>query len=157
MPHSIHDAKIEGLESIIEESGGEPLLVSYWWRFDVPRILKAFPDARVYSGPKDEADFNAGRIKMLLLHEQAAHGLNLHERCRDVVFYSYTWSGELWQQFIERVGPTRQAQAGFKRVVRIWTIKVVDTLEQEVIDSNNGKISIEDALKRARARVRHAA
>lgn len=150
--HDIHDAKIEALQDIVEESGGDPLLVTYWWRFDVPRILKAFPEARVYSGPKDEEDFNAGKIKMLLLHEQSAFGLSLHKVCHDVVFYSYHWNAELWQQMIERVGPTRQAQIGSKKIVRIWTIQTVGTIEPDVIESNFGKISVEQALKRARAR-----
>lgn len=152
MPHAIHDAKIEALEDIVEQSGGEPLLVAYWWKFDPQRILKVFPKARIYQGPREEAEFNEGKIKMLLLHEQSAYGISLHKVCRDVVFYSYTWNAELWQQFIERVGPTRQAQAGFKRVVRIWTVRTRGTIEREVIDSNFGKISAEQALKRARAR-----
>lgn len=153
--HHLHDAKIEALESIVEESGGEPLLVSYWWKFDVVRIRKAFPEARVYAGPQDEADFNEGRVPMLLLHAQSAFGLSLHKVCRDIVFYSYNWNAELWQQMIERVGPTRQAQAGRKCVVRIWTVRARGTIESDVIDSNMRKISIEQALKRARARRQH--
>jgi hypothetical protein len=151
--HAVHDAKIEALKDILDETGSEPLLVSYWWKFDPDRILKAFPkEARVYAGPQDEKDFNAGKIRMLLLHAQSAFGLSLHRACRDVVFYSYNWNAELWQQMIERVGPARQAQAGLKRVVRVWTICARDTIEQDVIASNAGKISIEQALKRARAR-----
>jgi hypothetical protein len=55
---------------------------------------------------------------------------------------------------INRIGPTRQAQAGFKRVVRVWSIRTVGTIEADVVESNEGKISIEGALKRARARRR---
>jgi hypothetical protein len=154
MPHPVHDAKIEALEDVVEQSGGEPLLVSYWWRFDVPRILKAFPKAKVYEGKQDEDDFNAGKILMLLLHGQSAFGLSLHKSCRDVVFYSTYWNAELFQQMIERVGPARQAQLGLKRVVRVWTIKTRDTIESDVVESNQGKISVEQALKRARARIK---
>lgn len=154
LKHSIHDAKVEALADIVEQTGGAPLLVSYWWKFDPERILKAFPQARVYDGKREEEEFNEGKIPILLLHEQSAFGLSLHMSCRDVVFYSYWWSAELWQQMIERIGPVRQMQAGFKRVVRIWTIKTRGTVEQDVIDSNDCKISMEQALKRARARVR---
>jgi hypothetical protein len=152
--HWIHDAKIEALEDIVEQIGNEPLLVSYWWKFDVPKILKAFPQARVYNGQKEEDEWNAGKIKMLLLHEQSAFGLNLHGPCRNLCFYSYFWNAELWTQMINRIGPTRQAQAGFKRVVRVWSIRTVGTIEADVVESNEGKISIEGALKRARARRR---
>jgi SNF2 family DNA or RNA helicase len=150
--HDIHDAKIEGLQDIVEQIGKGPLLVGTWWKFSIPKILKAFPQARIYAGKKDEDDWNAGKIKMLLLHEQSAFGLNLHGPCRDVCFYDHYWSSELRQQFIERVGPTRQAQAGLKRVVRVWDIIAKGTIDRDVIDSNERKITIEQALKRARAR-----
>jgi SNF2 family DNA or RNA helicase len=151
--HPIHDAKIEALEDIIEQID-EPLLVAYWWRFDAARILKAIPGARVYTGQKEEDEWNAGKIKVLLLHEQSAFGLNLHGPCRNLCFYSYYWNAELWTQMIARIGPTRQAQAGLKRVVRVWSIRTVGTIEADVVDSNERKISVEGALKRARARSR---
>jgi hypothetical protein len=88
---------------------------------------------------------------VLLLQEQSAYGLNLHEPCRDIFHYTYTWSAELWTQMIGRVGPVRQAQAGKKCVVRVWYAKAVGTIEAEVIDSNMQKITVEQALKRARA------
>ena len=50
----------------------------------------------------------------MLLQEQSAFGLNLHEPCRDIFHYSYTWNAELWTQMIERVGAARQVQAGKK-------------------------------------------
>jgi hypothetical protein len=152
VPHAVHDSAIGALEDVVEQIRPAPLLVAYHWKFDVPRILRAFPKARVYSGKQDEDDWNAGKIPILLLHMQSAHGLNLHKVCRDVFFYSYTWSAENWQQMIERVGPARQAQAGKKQVVRVWYSKARGTIQSEVIESNMKKITIEQALKRARAR-----
>lgn len=156
MPHAIHDAKLEGLDDILEQIAPKPLLVSYWWQFDVPRILghlqKLGIPARVYKGKRDEDDWNAGKIRVLLLHAQSAFGLSLHQVCHDICFYSYVWNAELWQQMIERIGPARQAQLGLKRIVRIWTIRTIGTIEADVIDSNMRKITIEQALKRARAR-----
>jgi hypothetical protein len=78
----------------------------------------------------------------------------LHEACHDVCFYSYIWNAEYWTQMIERVGPTRQAQLGLKRVVRVWSIRAKGTIDADVIESNEGKISIEQAFKRARARIK---
>jgi hypothetical protein len=150
--HAIHESKVEAFADVVEATGREPLVVAYWWKFDCERLKKAFPAAVVYRGQRDQDDFNAGKIKMLLLHEQSAFGISLHHGGRDIVFYSYVWSGELRQQFIERVGPARQAQAGYKRVVRVWDISAAGTVEGDVIASNDGKISVEQALKRARAR-----
>lgn len=153
-PHFVHDEKIEALEDILEQIAPKPLLVAYWWKFDVPRILKAFPNGtRVYSGKADEDDWNSGKVRVLLLHLQSAHGLNLHKVCHDVCFYSYNWNAENWTQMIERVGPARQAQLGLKRVVRVWSIRARGTIESDVVESNEGKISVEQAFKRARARV----
>ncbi|MDE2106448.1 MAG: DEAD/DEAH box helicase, partial [Patescibacteria group bacterium] len=152
--HAIHNAKIEALEDVVEQCG-EPLLVVYHWKFDVPRILKAFPRARVLENQKDVDDWNAGRIEMLLVHPQrAGHGLNLQDGGRDIAFFSHTWDLELRDQVIERIGPARQAQAGHHRVVRIWDLIVRNSMEVEVLERLEGKVSLQDALKLARARRR---
>ena len=151
-PHYIHDLKLDALEEIAEQCG-EPLLVSYWWTFDPERIKKRFPDARVLKSKKDADDWNAGKIRMMLIHPQSAgHGLSLQYGGRDIAMYSYYWNAGLWQQVLERNGPARQAASGFNRVQRVWPIVVRGTIEQDVIDSNEGKISVEQALKRAHAR-----
>jgi hypothetical protein len=41
---------------------------------------------------------------------------------------------------------------GSKKIVRVWSIRTIGTIEADVIESNEQKISIECALKRARAR-----
>jgi hypothetical protein len=155
MAHAVHEGRLEALDDVLEQTGNQQLLLSYYWRFDVPRIMgflqkKRIP-ARVYSGQKDEDDWNDEKFRVMLLQEQSAHGLNLHQHCRDVMHYSYVWNAEWWTQMIERVGPARQAQIGKKAAVRIWYAKAVDTIESEVIDSNFKKITVEEALKRARA------
>ena len=152
MPHKIHEAKVEGLADIVEQTNGAPLVVAYWWKFDPPRIIEAFPKAKVYSGPQDEAAFNAGKIPMLLLNWNSAYGLNLARNCRDLVCYSYWWNAELWTQMLDRIGPVRQYQVGKKCVVRIWQIIAQDTIDDGVIASNARKITMETAFKRARAR-----
>jgi hypothetical protein len=155
-PHHIHDDRLEVLDDVLDQIDPEPLLVSYWWRTDPARILahlaKRGISARTYAGKRDEDDWNAKKFRVLLLQEQSAYGLNLHMPCRDILHYTYTWSAELWTQMIGRVGPTRQAQAGKKCVVRVWYAKAIGTLDAEVVDSNFQKITVEEALKRARAR-----
>jgi hypothetical protein len=156
MPHAIHESRLEVLDDVLDQIDPAPLLVSYWWRFDVPRILNHLKKrgiaARAYSGKKDEDDWNARKYRVLLLQEQSAFGLNLHEPCRDLLHYSYFWNAELWQQMMERVGPARQAQAGKKCVVRVWYALARGTIDPDVVDSNFKKITVEQALKRARAR-----
>lgn len=155
LDHPAHETRLEALDDVLDQIHPEPLLLTYWFKFDSARIIKHLNrrgiTARVYQGPLDERDWNDGKIKVLLLHEQSAHGLNLHAPCRDICFYSQYWSAELRQQMIERVGPARQAQLGKKKVVRVWDIVANATMDRELIDSNEQKITMEQALKRARA------
>jgi hypothetical protein len=155
VPHAIHDDRLQTLEDVLEQIVPEPLLVAYWFKFDVPRLMERLKklriSARVYDGQKDEDDWNAGKFRVLLLQEGSGQGLNLHQPCRDCFFYTYTWNAEFWKQFFERIGPVRQAQAGKKKVARLWFAKAIGTLDAEVVDSNFGKLTVEEALKRARA------
>jgi SNF2 family DNA or RNA helicase len=157
-PHAVHDARLEALDDVLDQIEPEMLLVSYWWKSDPPRILEHLRrrkvPARLYTGKKDEADWNNKKFRVLLLQEQSAFGLNLHGPCRDILHYTYTYNAELWQQMVERVGPARQAQAGKKAAVRVWYAQARGTIDREVVDSNFRKITVEQALKRARARSR---
>lgn len=150
--HYVHDEKNDVLRTIINQTG-EPLLVPYWFKFDAPRVMKAFPHARIIKSQKDEDDWNAGKIQIGLIHPQSGgHGLNLQYGGRNIVFFSQTWDLELRSQVIERIGPARQAQAGFKRVVRIFDILVKDSMDEVVRDRIKTKLSVQDALRAARAR-----
>lgn len=158
LAHAVHEGRLEALDDVLDQIEPEPLLLSYWWTFDPPRILEHLKKrgiaARLYRGKQDEIDWNARKFRVMLLQEQSAFGLNLHEPCRDIMHYSFTWNAELWTQMIERVGAARQAQAGKKAVVRVWYAIAKGTVDHDVIDSNFRKITVEQALKRARARSR---
>lgn len=151
--HQMHDAKIEELKSIINESGGEPVLVVYHFKFEVDRLREAFgDDFRVFRSAKDEADWNAGRVPIMGIHPQSGgHGTNLQYGGRTMVFLNHTWDLELREQVIERIGPTRQAQAGFDRVVMIYDLVAQQTLDVDVLERLTSKSSVQQALMRARA------
>ncbi len=147
--HEIHDAKIDALRELRDDLG-EPLLVAYYFKFDIQRILKAFPDARVYEKERDRQDWNAGKIKMLLAHPASAgHGIDLSHGGRNIVFFTQTWDLELRQQIIERLGPARQRQAGYYRQVRIFELLAQGTIDWDVQDRTRTKISVTEALMRA--------
>jgi hypothetical protein len=156
--HAIHECRLEALDDVMDQTEPEQVLVSYWWKSDPKRILdhlkKRKISARLYNGKQDETDWNDRKFRVMLLQEQSAFGLNLHMPCRDIFHYSYIWNAELWTQMIDRVGAARQAQAGKKCVVRVWYAKAKGTIDGDCIDSNFRKITVEQALKRARARSR---
>ena len=77
---SIHDRKLDALEDLVEAANGKPILVAYWYKHDLMRILKRFPEARVIDTSKDITDWNHGEIAIGLIHPASAgHGLNLQE------------------------------------------------------------------------------
>ena len=144
----IHDAKIDALKSIIEEANGAPVLVAYHWKADAARILKAIPGARLLDkDPKTIAAWNAGKIPVLLAHPASAgHGLNLQDGGNILAFFSLWWNLEYYQQIIERIGPTRQLQAGHPRPVFIYHIIASGTLDETVLHRMETKREIQDLL-----------
>lgn len=150
--HDIHDAKVQELRSLYDELG-ENLLVVYHFKFDVQRIKKEFPEARVYAGAKDADDWNADKVRMLLIHPKSAgHGLNLQHGGRAICFFTNTWDLELRLQVLERIGPARQLLAGYNRAVLIYDLVANNTLDPHVLDRLEGRCSEQDALIAARAR-----
>lgn len=144
----VHDAKLQALESIVEESAGMPVLVAYHFQSDLARLLKAFPKGRVLDAdPQTIRDWNAGKIPVLFAHPASAgHGLNLQDGGNILVFFSHWWDLEQFQQIIERIGPTRQAQAGHNRPVFIYHIIAHDTLDETVMARRESKRSLQDLL-----------
>lgn len=128
----IHDAKTDAVESIIDELGGKPALVAFEYKHDLARLLERFPGAPVLGGgvkpeaqAQIEADWNAGRIPVLLAQPQSvAHGLNLQGVGAAVIWHSLPWDLELYEQFIRRVW--RQGQTERVVVHHIVARKTVD-------------------------------
>jgi SNF2 family DNA or RNA helicase len=150
----VHDAKIQALDDIIEEAGGAPVLVAYHFKHDLVRLRAAFPRGRVLdSDPETIRSWNAGKIPVLFAHPASAgHGLNLQDGGNIIVFFSVNWNLEEHQQIIERIGPTRQMQAGHDRPVFIHYILANDTVDFDVLERLESKRSVQDILLQAMKR-----
>ena len=147
----IHDEKLDALEDILEEAAGMPVLVAYHFKSDLARLQKRFPKARVLDkNPQTIRDWNAGKIPMLFAHPQSAgHGLNLQDGGNIIAFFGHWWNLEEYQQIIERIGPTRQAQAGHKRPVFIHQIIAAGTVDEIVMKRRETKREVQDLLMEA--------
>ena len=143
-----HDAKLEALESIVEESAGAPILVAYHFKSDVARLQRAFPAGRVLdSRPETIREWNAGRIPILFAHPASAgHGLNLQDGGNTIVFFGHWWNLEEHDQIIERIGPVRQLQAGHNRPVFIHYIVARGTIDQVVCTRRESKREVQELL-----------
>lgn len=147
----VHDVKIEALESIVNEAAGMPVLVAYHFKSDLERLLKAFPAGRqLDKNPQTITDWNAGKIPVLFAHPASAgHGLNLQDGGNILVFFGHWWNLEEYQQIIERIGPTRQAQAGHDRPMFIYQIVAKDTVDEIIMQRRESKRSVQDLLLEA--------
>ncbi len=143
-----HHAKLDALADLVDEYQ-EPLIVSYWYKSDLERLQKRFPQAMTLSGPDTIECWNQGRIKMLLLHPASAgHGLNLGEGGRAICFFSDWWDLEKRAQILERIGPARQAQLGRKEPVLIFQLVAANTLDEAVLERHTTKAEVQDTLRR---------
>lgn len=154
--HEVHDCKLEALEELMEGLQGEHALVFYAFQHDRERIVQRLGDkyrVRVYSGPKDAEDWNAGKIDILLAHPAStAYGLNLQQGGRNIVWFGLNWSLELYQQANARL--YRQGQT---KCVVVHHLVVQDGLDQDVLGALDTKKDTQNALLEAiKARVERA-
>lgn len=152
----LHDAKLDALESVVEEAAGMPVLVAYHFKPDLARLLKRFPKGRALKTQKDEDDFKAGLIPVLFAHPQSAgHGIDGFQDVTNIIcFYGLWWDSEVHDQIIERIGPVRQLQSGHERAVFIHYIVADRTIDEDVLERVRTKRNIQDILKEAMKRVK---
>jgi hypothetical protein len=100
----IHTEKLDALEDLIDQMQGEPLLVAYWYKHELARLLKRFPQARVLKTKQDEDDWNARRVEIMLIHPASAgEGLNLQFGGHNIAWYTLPWSFNFFSQLNGRL------------------------------------------------------
>lgn len=153
----VHDAKIKLIADIEDETDGQPLLIAYWFKHDLERLRKAYPDARVYESEQDGLDWNTGKIGKMFVHpDRAGHGLDFQDGGCILVMFSQTWNLELRQQIIERIGPVRQFQAGHPRNVFVYDLLARNTTDEIMNGRIGQKATVQDAMRAYRDRKRAA-
>lgn len=142
----IHDRKIEALEDLVEAANGKPVLIAYWFKHDLQRILNNENlNAQPLVSAQDFKDWNEGKIPVALIHPASAgHGLNLQSGGSTLIWFGLTWSLELYQQTNARL--YRQGQ---KHPVVIHHILTKGTVDEQVLKALNSKDKIQDSLLEA--------
>lgn len=150
----VHEEKILALEDIVEEAGGMPVLVAYHFKSDLVRLQKAFPQGRPLDAhPQTIKDWNDGKIPVLFAHPASAgHGLNLQDGGNILVYFGHWWNLEERMQILERIGPTRQMQAGHNRPTFVYNIIARGTVDEDVIERVETKREVQDILLSAMKR-----
>lgn len=132
--HELHDIKLDALEEMIEEAGGDPVLVLYAYQHDADRIRQRI-SCRALDKPEDIDAWNRGEIPVALAHPASiGHGLNLQDGGHIIIWYGLTWSLELYQQANERLN-----RPGQKNVCRIYHLILKGTHDERVLKALSNK------------------
>lgn len=132
--HHIHDIKLDALEEMIEEAGGDPVLVLYAYQHDADRIRERI-NCRALDKPADMDAWNRGEIPVALAHPASiGHGLNLQDGGHIIIWFGLNWSLELYQQANERLN-----RPGQKNVCRVYHLVLKGTHDERVLKSLKNK------------------
>lgn len=154
--HAIHNCKLEAFMELIEQLNGQHALVFYNFQHDRERLQELLAKSklrvRVFSGAQDEADWNAGKVDILLAHPAStAYGLNLQEGGHHVVWFGLNWSLELYQQANKRLH--RQGQ---EQPVIVHHLICVETRDEDLADALSRKDKSQEwVLQSLKARIDH--
>ncbi|HEM6178622.1 TPA: DEAD/DEAH box helicase [Streptococcus suis] len=143
----LHEQKLDALEDILESANGEPVLVAYWFKHDLARIIgrleKLKVKSRVLKTEEDIREWNKGNVPVGLLHPAGAgHGLNLQKGGHNLVWFGLTWSLELYQQTNARLW--RQGQEA--ETVVIQHIVTEGTIDEEILKALENKDAQQERL-----------
>ncbi len=151
---AVHSAKLEALDEIVEECGGNPLVVAYNFHSDLARLRKRYPKALVMDKTGRAIErFQQGESNMLFIHPQSAgHGIDgLQYVCNHLAWFSVPWSLEQYLQTCGRID--RQGQS---LPVIIHHLVAENTVDERIVEALTHKRSVLDALLYA-TRYRYAA
>lgn len=138
----VHSAKLDALEDLVEAANGQNLLVAYWYKHDLQRIIERFPEARPLKTSTDIEAWNNSEIQIGLIHPASAgHGLNLQVGGHLLIWFSLTWSLELYQQANARLYRQGQTQP-----VTITHLAAEGTLDEAVLKALDTKNVTQAAL-----------
>lgn len=138
--HHIHDIKLDALEELIEEAGGDPVLVLYSFRHDADRIRQRIT-CRSLDTSADIDAWNRGEIPVALAHPASiGHGLNLQFGGHVTMWFGVPDSLELYQQANERLNRPGQTQ-----VCRVYHLLMEGTHDVRALQNLGKKENGQDA------------
>jgi hypothetical protein len=152
---TIHTAKLDALEELIEQLQSNPLLLAYEWDHERDRIRAAYGktvgdmviDGGTSLARRREilAEFNTGNHPVLLAQGATiAHGLNLQAACHTVAWFTPPWDLDVWDQFIKRVH-----RLGQEKRVMVHVLLAAGTMDEGVLQVLKGKDRTQRGLLKA--------
>lgn len=127
----VHEAKVARLKKLVE-SVGENVIIFTNYRHERAAVVKALgaTDAEGVKGDL-ETQWNRGQLPRLVADPRSlGHGLNLQEGGRTIIWYSQTWSRELYDQAIARV-----ARKGQGKQPMVYRLICPGTIDDAVVET----------------------
>lgn len=153
---SVHDAKLDALDDIIQEAGGSPVLCSYSYKPDAERIMKKFKKLKPIniSGQPASAlpniikKWNNGKCRLLIGHPASmGHGIDgLQNQGHIVAWFGVNWSYQLYDQMNARL--YRQGQNNSVTIARIMIKNSIDLLVSQAIkDKHTTQEQLKESIR----------
>lgn len=130
----VHDAKLQALREIVDETWGQNMLVPYLFKHDAVRIKAMFPEFKTFDKKRTEAylkAWNAKKIPGLILHPaNASYGLNMQKGG-----HIFSWFGPTFslRHYIQMLGRLRRS--GQEHTVMNYIIMARNTVDEMVFDA----------------------
>lgn len=132
----VHELKLDALEDLLEELQGDPLLITYEFKFDAERIAKRLKIPSISTGnPIKDRDtvqaFSRGELPAVMGQPQSvALGTDgLQNSCSSIAMVGVPWSFLNYEQVIDRV----RRQGNKAQSVTVYRILCQDTVDERVI------------------------
>lgn len=134
-------AKMERLKEMLEELT-TPVLIAYNYKHELSRLKAEFPQAKTLDEDGAFDAWNRGEVPILLGHPQSmGHGLNLQRGGHTIIWFTLTWSLELYEQMNARL-----ARQGQTKSVSIYHLIAQGTIDERVLMVLQRKATAQDAL-----------
>ena len=139
--HHIHDAKLDALEEIIDQ--GEPVLCFTAYVHDMDRIKARFPQAVQFDGERSLLAWQAGRIKLLVMHPASGgHGVDGLQLGGNVaVWFGLPYSLDLYEQATARLH-----RPGQQNAVMVHHLVAIGTIDERIMGVLASKGDMQQAL-----------
>lgn len=139
--HPIHEGKLDALAEIVEQ--GEPVLCFISYVHDWDRIKERFPEAVKFTGDDVLDDWQAGNIKLMVMHPASGgHGVDgLQVGGNVAVWYGLPFSLDLYEQAVARLH-----RPGQKNHVVVHHLVAINTIDERIMQVLETKGDMQQAL-----------
>ena len=139
--HPIHEGKLDALAEIVEQ--GEPVLCFISYVHDWDRIKERFPEAVKFTGDDVLDDWQAGNIKLMVMHPASGgHGVDgLQVGGNVAVWYGLPFSLDLYEQAVARLH-----RPGQKNHVVVHHLVAINTIDERIMRVLETKGDMQQAL-----------